>query len=155
VMTLGGGWASVKHAGEALKCSLRLYELASAIWDESTKRKCRVFVGWALLWHHQQQAQSGASESRSSTPAPHHLHKALWIFRTQLDVNSTAQDEANWNRCFAALNHWAFENNHQGSLLVCAHSGDAHAPSDTITPSTEGDGQSGNDVLGEWEHLFA
>lgn len=145
VMTLGGGWASVKNAKEALKCSIRLYELAASIGDEATIRKCRVFVGWAMLWHHQQKAEVGASTAASSS-ASKSLDKALWIFTTQMDANKSVQDETNWNRCFAALYHWSF-------LSETAPTATGTDRVDTIGGGTMA--HDDNDVLEEWEHLFA
>ena len=84
--TMGGGWASVKHAGNALMWALQLMDLAGQIGDESTMRKCRVFVGWALMW-------SGAHESSKG------------VFQVQGHISREASDDVNHRRCVAALLH--------------------------------------------------
>ncbi len=87
--TMGGGWASVKNAEKALEWALRLMSLAVQIGDEATVRKCRVFVGWALLW------RGDGTCSRE-------------VFEVQQEHAQTAQDEANHRRCVAALLHHRF-----------------------------------------------
>jgi hypothetical protein len=174
VMTLGGGWASVKNAQEALKCSIRLYQLAGSIGDEATERKCRVFVGWAMLWHfeHQQQqhqTKGGAPKSiPSSSPSASELQKALWIFTTQLTANQSVNDETNWNRCFAALYHWSFLTNgheegaHNVAALPATHEKvvDGYEGPQAVTGGapTSTDNEDcpgvGNRVLDQWETLF-
>lgn len=133
VMTLGGGWASVKNAQEALKCSIRLYQLADKIGDEATKRKCRVFVGWAMLWYFEQQQQQQRTMSSATTSE---LQKALWIFTTQLAANQSVHDETNWNRCFAALYHWSFLTNTDGAIHLGVAAPPGHDVAANVTETT-------------------
>lgn len=86
--TMGGGWASVKNAKEALKCAMQLYSLAEQIGDEATMRKCRVFVGWALMWVGK-------------------LDPALLVFYGEQQNAATVGDDSNYQRCVAALLHHA------------------------------------------------
>jgi hypothetical protein len=86
VMTLGGGWASLKRAPQALLCALELYSLAEDLGDESTMRKCKIFVGWAHLW------AGNVSTSHD-------------IFLSLLSESHRGEDSINLNRCHAALLH--------------------------------------------------
>ena len=86
--TMGGGWASVKNAKEALRCAIQLYSLAEQIGDEATMRKCRVFVGWALMW-------AGK------------LDPALLVFYGEQENAAVIGDASNYQRCVAALLHHA------------------------------------------------
>ena len=82
--TLGGGWASVRNAAKSLMCAVQLYRLAVLINDDTTLRKCRLFLGYACLW-------SGAAGV------------ARRIFLSESSAATTASDEMQRNRCDAAV----------------------------------------------------
>lgn len=50
VSSIGGGWASVRHARNARTCARVLHYLASLIGDETTMRRCRVFEAYSVQW---------------------------------------------------------------------------------------------------------
>lgn len=127
VQSIGGGWASVKNATEALRCTLELYALAGELGDDATRRKCRVFAAWALVWHYD--ATKGVASQTSSTAEPpasaavSPLDAAAAIFHHLLRDNEHADDTANWNRCIAALRLWShmYKREHVVDDSFCVH----------------------------------
>lgn len=82
--TLGGGWASVRNAREALRAAVALYCLAHAIGDEACMRKCRVFIGYAHMWR--------GNRAKSTE-----------IFLREMTAAAAADDHVQHRRCVAAL----------------------------------------------------
>lgn len=50
LLTIGGGWACLQRETKALECTEKLLQCAVALSDENLVLKCKLFMGWALLW---------------------------------------------------------------------------------------------------------
>jgi hypothetical protein len=128
VITLGGGWASVRNVQKSVYYAVSLYDLAQEIDDRETMRKCRVFIGWAHLWA----GRNGYAKG---------------IFRREHRVAVIVEDERQESRCEAALYHLEanpeFQRNRNARLASDADgssNGNDAAPLDTDTA---------------WAHLFS
>jgi hypothetical protein len=50
IMSVGGGWASIRNSNRSRECSRILALLAASVGDTATVRKCQVFQSYALIW---------------------------------------------------------------------------------------------------------
>jgi hypothetical protein len=136
VITLGGGWASVRNVQKSVYYAVSLYDLAQEIDDRETMRKCRVFIGWAHLWA----GRNGYAKG---------------IFRREHRVAVIVEDERQESRCEAALYHLEanpeFQRNRNARLASDAEA-DAEAGADG---SSNGNDAAPLDTDTAWAHLFS
>lgn len=97
VMSVGGGWASVKNSKKAMECSRILALLAASIGDEVTVRRCLVFEGYALMWE--------GKHNKKSRKA------ALKIFARVKELAALSGDVENGVRCEHGMKNllWDFD----------------------------------------------
>jgi hypothetical protein len=72
VLSIGGGWASVKNSKNARICSRVLSALAASIGDEATVRRCEIFEGYASSWE-------GKNKTNGKNNKKHRTSSALKI----------------------------------------------------------------------------
>lgn len=84
LLTVGGGWASLRKEKQALTCTAELHRHALAVADEKLAQKCWIFLGWGLLW-------AGA------------LNQGVQIFKKQLELAVQWNDKVLEQQCHHAL----------------------------------------------------